>query len=172
VEPAFDNMRRYAAFRRNRGRRVKIVMKTQVMGRGKRILPPLLFVLLLLPYGLLARVVLQQNKAIASQRMLIQLLHKDNLLLKSARQKSSALASQGMNKNSVQEKAQDPSSKIPVIQVPSEKASSEKIPSTQVPSAKTGTKTGRKSGKAQKLPNRPPAELTDPSDMRRVSVAI
>jgi hypothetical protein len=174
AEPAFWQC---AVFRGNRGRRVKIVVKTQVMGRGKRILLPLLFVLPLIPCGFLTKVVLQQKRTIASQHMLIQLLHKDNLMLKNAWQKSTARASERENASSVQGKAAAPSSKIPMIQVPaeqvpSEKASSEKIPSTQVPSGKTGTKTGRKSGKAQKLPNRPPAELTDPTDMRRVSVAI
>jgi hypothetical protein len=154
---------------------VTIVVKTQVMGRG--ILLPLLFVLPLIPCGLLTKVVLKQKRTIASQHMLIQLLHKDNVMLKNARQKGSARAGERENASSVQGKTALPSSKIPVIQVPaeqvpSEKASSERIPSTQVPSGKTSMKNGRKSGKAQKLPNRPPAELTDPSDMRRVSVAI
>jgi hypothetical protein len=113
--------------------------------------------------------------------------------MKKAEGHSQAKASQGTSSNSLQA----PSSKIPVIQtplnrVPSNNVSTNQVPSVkgpstqglsdkdpliQVPSGKTtaqnSAKTERKSGKTQKpTPNRPPAELTDPSDMRRVWIAI
>jgi hypothetical protein len=106
----------------------------------------------------------------------------------------------GMAPDSVQ--SQTPSAQIPSSQVPSTPVPSTPVPSTQVsskqvparqspsiqvPSVPTpstqvpvieakpeaGAKAGQKSRKAQKaLPSRPPVEVTDPSDMRRVSISI
>ena len=149
---------------------------------GKRILLSLLAVSILIGNAMLAIRIVQQNKAINSQRTLIRLLHKDNLFLsslrKQARQKTQVQATPSATLNS-----KTPSSKVPVIQVPptqvppekvpSAQVSSEKTPSPQVPSGKTSSKSDRKSGKAHKpAPSRPPSEVTDPSDLRRVSFAI
>jgi hypothetical protein len=170
---------------------MNVAVKPSGMSRRKRSLLPLLVVLFLISYGMLTKLVLEQDRTIDSQRTLIHLLFKDNLhlsALKKAQGHNQAKASQGTSGSSVQ----SPSSKISVTQIPSTQisptqvpsvkgpstqASSEKGPLAQVPSGKTrdqnSAKTDRKSGKAQKrAPNRPPAELTDPSDMRRVSVAI
>ena len=178
------------------GQKMNIVAKTAGMSRRKRSLLPLLIILFLISYGMLTKLVIDQDRTIDSQRTLIHLLFKDNLhlsALKKAGDRSQAKASQGTSSNSLQA----PSSKVPIIQTPSNQvpsnnvstnqvpsvkgpstqALSEKDPLIQVPSGKTtaqnSAKTERKSGKAQKpTPNRPPAELTDPSDMRRVWIAI
>ncbi len=128
---------------------------------------PLLLVLVLISYGLLTMLVVRQSKTINSQRSLIQLLFKDNLHLAGKKVAHNQAATDAYAHGSVQPQAQTPSSQIPLIQVPP----------LQVPSGKAnpraGLKSGRKSRKAEKaLPMRPPAELTDPSDMRRVSFAI
>jgi len=180
---------------------MNVAVKPLGMSRRKRSLLPLLVILFLISYGMLTKLVLEQDRAIDSQRTLIHLLFKDNLhlsALKKAQGHDQSKASPGTSGSSVQSPSskisvtQVPStqisptqispSQIPLTQVPSVKgpstqASSEKGPLAQVPSGKTreqnSAKTDRKSGKAQKpAPNRPPAELTDPSDMRRVSVAI
>jgi hypothetical protein len=170
---------------------MNIAVSAAVTGRRKRTLLPLLVVLFLISYCLLTTLVVEQNKTIDSQRTLIHLLFKDSLhlsaLRKAERQKAQLHPGPGASVSSSQGKVRVPSAKIPVIQVPStqipsEKVSSEKapsiqvplaqVPSAQVPSGKTNAKTRRK-GKTQKqMPNRPPAELTDPSDMRRVWFAI
>jgi len=160
---------------------MNIAVNSAVTRRRKRSLLPLLVVLFLISYGLLTNLVLQQDKTIDSQRKLIHLLFKDSLQLsalrKAERQKGEADPGRRASVNSLQAQVHAP--KIPVIQVPSEKGPSAQVRSEQVqaekvPSGKqNGAKTDRKTGKAQKrLPNRPPAELTDPSDMRRVWVAI
>ncbi|PYV60558.1 MAG: hypothetical protein DMG95_13935 [Acidobacteria bacterium] len=183
------------------GQKMNIAAKTAGMSRRKRTLLPLLIILFLISYGMLTKLVIDQDRTIDSQRTLIHLLFKDNLhlsALKKAEGLSQAKASQGTSSNSLEA----PSSKLPIIQtplnqvplnqVPSNNVSTSQVPSVkgpstqelsekdpliQVPSGKTtaqnSAKTGRKSGKAQKAaPNRPPAELTDPSDMRRVWIAI
>ena len=175
---------------------MNVAVKPSGMSRRKRSLLPLLVILFLISYGMLTKLVLEQDRAIDSQRTLIHLLFKDNLhlsALKKAQGHDQSKASQATSGSSVQ----SPSSKISITQIPSTQisptqisptqipsvkgpstqASSEKGPLAQVPSGKTreqnSAKTDRKSGKAQKpAPNRAPAELTDPSDMRRVSVAI
>lgn len=133
---------------------------------------PLLLVLFLTSYGLLTALVVRQSKTINSQRSLIHLLFKDNLHLTAKKTTTDAGAY-----GKIQAQAQTPSSQIPLTQVPSTQIPLIQVPPLQVPSGKenprAGTKPGRKSRKAEKaLPTRPPAELTDPSDMRRVSIAI
>ena len=178
------------------GQKMNIVAKTAGMSRRKRSLLPLLIILFLISYGMLTKLVIDQDRTIDSQRTLIHLLFKDNLhlsALNKAEGRSQTKASQGTSSNGLQ----TPSSKSPTMQTPlnrvpsnnvsrnqvpsvkgpSTQALSEKDPLIQVPSGKTtaqnSAKTERKSGKAQKpAPNRPPAELTDPSDMRRVWIAI
>lgn len=146
-------------------------VSTAVRGKRKRGLLPLLIILFLISYTLLTMLVVQQDRAIDAQRTLIHLLFKDSLhltALKAELRKHEAIAAQPANSiHSQAPSSQTQSSKVPLIQVPS----------AQVPSnttkAQAGTKTGRKSRKAQKqAPARPPAELTDPSDMRRVSFSI
>jgi len=126
----------------------------------------LLLFLFLISYALLTLLAVRQNKTINSQRSLIHLLFKDNLHL-AAKKAGSDAGAYGKMQAQAQASTQVPSAQIPLIQVPP----------LQVPSGKAnpraGMKADRKSRKAGKaLPMRPPAELTDPSDMRRVSFAI
>jgi hypothetical protein len=72
---------------------------------------------------------------------------------------------------------QTPSIQVPSVQVPSAQAPLTQAPTTQVPvieaKPEASVKAGQKSRRAQKaLPSRPPVEVTDPSDMRRVSISI
>ena len=161
-------------------------MKTEAgaaTGKRKHKLLPLLVVLFVISYGLLTRLVVEQNKTIASQRTLIHLLFKDSLHLSALRkaERQKAHAAQGIPASDLQADAKVPSAKIPVIQVPQDQVprdqhSLDKSPSAQVPSAKPKQQNGgsmdHKQRAQKKTPNRPPAELTDPSDMRRVSFSI
>ena len=171
---------------------MNIAVNSAVTRRRKRSLLPLLIVLFLISYGLLTNLVLQQDKTIDSQRTLIHLLYKDSLQLSAMRKAEKEKSQANSAASASNSRGHAPSARIPVIQVPaaktestqiaprkvpSEKVSSEQVPSiqvplTQVPSGKTSAKTRRR-GKTQKpAPNRPPAELTDPSDMRRVPFVI
>ena len=152
-------------------------------GKRKHALLPLLVVLFVISYGLLTTLVVEQTRTITSQRTLIHLLFKDSLHLSALRkaERQKAQAAQGAAASNLQANAQASSGKIPVIQVPQQKGPLTQVPLTQVPSAQVPSgKPKQQSGgspehkqKAQKkAPAKPPAELTDPSDMRRVWFAI
>ena len=118
----------------------------------------------------------------SSQRSLIHVLFKDNLHLSALKkaEREKAHAPTGAVNGALQADAQVRSGKMPVLQVPQQKRPSNgipttEIPTTQVPADKTKQQTGGRAEqkqKAHKKAPKPPAELTDPSDMRRVSVAI
>jgi hypothetical protein len=149
------------------------IVVTAVGRRPKQAILLLLLFLLLISYALLTLLVVRQNKTINSQRSLIHLLFKDNLHL--AKKTSPGVGVYG--KMQAQAQNQTSSAEIPSNQIPSSQVPSIQVPPLQVPSGKAnpraGMKPGRKSRNSEKaLPLRPPAELTDPSDMRRVSFAI
>jgi len=148
---------------------------------------PLLLVLFLISYVLLTMLVVLQDRTIDSQRSLIHSLFGDNLHLVATRVGLHRNQAAHSNHNPAQGKvpkqassSQTPSTQIPSTQAnqaPSNQVSAAQTPSTQVPviQAKpdTSAKSGQKSRKAQKAaPIRPPVEVTDPSDMRRVSISI
>jgi hypothetical protein len=149
---------------------------------------PLLVVLFLISYVLLTTLVVLQDRTIDSQRSLINLLFKDNLHLVATKiglhRNQVTTPNQITAQNSVPSRtssAQTPSTQIPSKQVPLAEAPStqvpSQIPSTQVPvieaKPEASAKAGQKSRRSQKaLPSRPPVEVTDPSDMRRVSISI
>lgn len=122
----------------------------------------LLFVILfVVSFVLLSTVALVQGRTIKSQRSLIRLLLE-------GRVHRSGLSSQVAvsHANPAPERNPAPARQLPP---PS--------PSAQVPEVKVKpqitVKPGRKSRRAQEpFPARPPAELNDPSDMRRVSFSI
>lgn len=141
---------------------------------------PLLVVLFVISYFLLTKLVIEQDKTIDSQRSLIHMLFKDNVYLsmlhkhagvpKKARTGSQLQAGNPASQNPASESQSSPMSSL--AQVPSTE-----VPSTQVPASKVGptanAKNDRKTRKAEKSrPEIPPVELTDPSDMRRVSFSI
>ena len=158
---------------------------------------PLLTVLFLISYVLLTTLVVLQDRTIDSQRSLIHSLFSDNLHLVATSVGLHRNQATHSNQNPAQGKVpkqasssqtpptqiplnQTPSTQIPSTQAnqaPSNQVSAAQTPSTQVPviqaKPETGAKPGLKSRKAQKAaPMRPPVEVTDPSDMRRVSISI
>jgi len=163
--------------------------------RSSRTLVPLLVILFLVSYGLLTTLVVEQGKTIDSQRSLMHLLLNDSFhlsALKKELRRNQTSSATRKTETSANEQAKAPSSQnalnqLPLNQLPSNQvplihAPSVQVPSGQVPSAQTGSsrpkdRSGatpdRKARKAGKSPfTRPPAELTDPSDMRRVSFSI
>jgi hypothetical protein len=154
-----------------------------VMKRRKLTALPLLIVLFVISYCLLTRLVIEQDKTIDSQRSLIHLLFKDNVSL-TARHKHAASLSQSdiarefpdMHKTAPNGKAnQAPSDQVQLDQFPSSQVYSKQAQAGQVPpsnaTSQANTKADRKARKALKPPT-PPVQLTDPSDMRRVTVSI
>jgi hypothetical protein len=142
------------------------------VGRPRRSFVPLLMVLFVICWGLLTVLVVLQDRQIDAQRQLIHLYlaqtvpvrlhaspHSATLVNPSPKAASDVFVKPGSG------------AQLPLSQVPSKEAASQS-PSSQV-KPQANAKPGRSSRKARKsLPMRPPAELTDPSDMRRVSVSI
>ena len=143
---------------------------------------PLLVVLFVISYFLLTKLVIEQDKTIDSQLSLIHTLFKDNVYLSALRKhggdssrktkthgNSQPQAGIAASQNSASEGSSShvsslagiPSAQVPVIQVPSSKVGPQ-----------ANAKSNRKARKAEKTHPEPPVELTDPSDMRRVSFAI
>jgi hypothetical protein len=165
-----------------------------VAAKPRHTMLPLLVVLFLISYVLLTTLVVLQDRTIDSQRSLIHLLFSDNLHLIATKVGLHRNQAIHPNQNPAQgslprpasssqiASAQIPSSQAPSIQAPSNQVPSDQVqaaqtPSTQVPviqaKPEASTKAGQKSRKAQKAPPaRPPVEVTDPSDMRRVSISI
>ncbi len=140
---------------------------------------PLLVALFLISYILLTTLVVLQNRTIDSQRGLIHLLFKDNLHLSAMKAglRKNELTRLNQTSASASVPKQTPSAQIPSNQIPSNQVSATQTPSVQVPviqaRPQASAKSGRNSRKAQKTaPALPPAEATDPSDMRRVSISI
>lgn len=136
---------------------------------------PLLVFLLVISYGLLTTVVVLQDRTIDAQADLIHLLFKAVRPLNvKAPQKNQLLADkQPASKRSYN---QLPSSQVPRIQAPSTQVPLDQHAS-QIPSSQekpqVSAKPGRNRHKAgRRSPFRPPAEVTDPSDMRRTVFSI
>jgi hypothetical protein len=140
-------------------------------GRKSRLsMLPLLVALFVISYGMLTTLVVLQDRTIDSQRGLIRLLFQDSLRLTAGRARVAADVRQ-----------EKESSKI--VQVPSSQAAAGNVAPAQGPADKVSANEGpaqpKISGKnkvskktAKPLPMRPPAELTDASDMRRVTFSI
>jgi hypothetical protein len=125
-------------------------------------------------WGLLTILIVVQDHAIDAQRELIQLLMQD---LHTALVTS---VSHGNAAPVVVKEVQLPDDQVqkqstPSVQVPSQsKVQPKAKESSRVPSSQgKDANSGRNSRQAkEKLPVRPPAEYTDPSDMRRVMFSI
>lgn len=127
-------------------------------------------------WGLLTILIVLQDHAIDAQRELIQLLMQDlhTALITSVSHGNTGSAPV------VVKAAQLPSAQVqtksaPSVQVPPQsRVQSKAKESSRVPSSQGKDATsGRNSRQAkEKLPVRPPAEYTDPSDMRRVMFSI
>lgn len=166
-------------------------------GKPYRKMHPWLMVCFAIGWGLLTILVVLQDHAIDAQRELIQLLLQDlhNSLTTSVAHRTgaslpvvlkqvgpAASATTGSRASSVQvpskqlpsqqvQSQSTPSHQVPAVpssKVPSQAKGSSRTPSSQERNA-AGANPGRSSRKAAKpLPVTPPAEITDPSDMRRV----
>ena len=142
---------------------------------------PLLVVLFVISYFLLTKLVIEQDKTIDSQRSLIHMLFKDNVYLSMLHKHagvSSKKARGGSQLQAGNPASQNQSSPMSSLApVPSTRVPASEVPSAQVPASKVGptanSKNDRKTRKAEKSRREtPPVELTDPSDMRRVSFSI
>ncbi len=151
---------------------MELFQSPAVAHKPRQTMLPLLVVLFLISYVLLTSLVVLQNRTIDSQSSLIHVLFKDNFAL---------VAKAGLHRmqaaQSNQKAVAAPSVQAPSHQTSSTQAMSGTTPSTQVPVIQAkpdvSAKAGQKSRKVQKaLPSRPPAEVTDPSDMRRTSFSI
>jgi hypothetical protein len=168
------------------------IVKAATKRKRKLTALPLLVVLFVISYVLLTKLVIEQDKTIDSQRSLIHMLFKDNVYLsvlrkhagessKKAKIRANSQPQAGIaasqNPASESSAPQSPSSHVSTLaEIPSAQVPLAQVPVIQVPSSKVGpqanAKTNRKARKAEKTHPAPPVELTDPSDMRRVSFAI
>jgi hypothetical protein len=161
--------------------------------KPRRTLLPLLSVLFIIAWGLLTLLIVLQDRMIDAQRDLIHVLSRDNVrevaMKSAARQngKTTAQTKPGTKRsnshNAVRQDEEDqnsvaqvpsaniPSTHVPLSQVPLSEDASSRPPSSQV-KPKSGDKSGRNSRKMRSPFSRPPAEITDPSDQRRVSISI
>lgn len=161
--------------------------------RSRKTLLPVLSMLFLIAWGMVTVLIVLQDRMIDAQRDLIHVLFKDNVrevAMKSpgsqngknaAQNKGGAKRSGGHrdtqqdqeDQNSVAQvpSANIPSAQAPLSQVPLSEDASSRPPSSQV-KPKSGDKSGRNSRKMRSPFSRPPAEITDPSDQRRVSISI
>ena len=138
---------------------------------------PLLVFLFVISYGLLTTLVVFQDRTIDAQTDLIHLLFKESRRLNviAAAQKNQVLAgkqpgSQGSTHT------QNPSSQVPKTQTPSSQVPTSQN-AAQIPSSQEKQQASAKSGRNQhkagkRTPFRPPAEVSDPSDMRRTLFSI
>lgn len=156
---------------------MELTQSAAVAHKPRQTMLPLLVVLFLISYVLLTTLVVLQNRTIDSQSALIHVLFKDNFSLVTKIGLHRVQAARLNQKASASPAVQHPSTQIPLTQAPSTQALTSTTPSTQVPVIQAkpdvSAKAGQKSRKVQKaLPSRPPAEVTDPSDMRRVTFSI
>jgi hypothetical protein len=148
----------------------------QRVGKAERIRKftflPLLVFLLAVSYGLLTMLLVLQDRTIDAQSDLIHLLFKQRRLNAIAAQnRQTTIGKNYPRQESGAAHAPSPpfSSKIPSAQVPSQSASPSPSSQEKASAAKRG-KSQHKAGR--RSPFRPPAEVTDPSDMRRTLFSI
>ncbi|HEV2697203.1 MAG TPA: hypothetical protein VGU90_04355 [Terriglobales bacterium] len=136
---------------------------------------PLLVFSLVVSYGLLATLLVLQDRTIDAQADLIHLAIKESRRLSVIATEQSNLRSnlkhQAHSSNAAPLAPSSADSKSPSTQVPFSNRASE-IPSSQE-KRPANTKPGRAPHKFKRSPfSRPPAEMTDPSDMRRTLFSI
>jgi len=135
----------------------------------KRVILPLLVVLFLISYGLLALLVVEQGRTIDSQRGLVRDMFSDSAQLNAM--KKTLIQKQNEAHARAQAHGQAPSSQA---QAPSSQDQSAQSPSTQSqsgPSSQVMQKDGAKNRTAGKLrketPQKPPTAESDTPDARR-----
>jgi len=161
---------------RGNGEKMNHNVSTAVGRKPKRLILPLLVFLFVTSYGLLTMLVVLQDRTIDAQSDLIHLLFKEGRRLNviaAAQKNQISIAKQRGSQSS---RAQLPSSQVPKIQAPSSQVPMTQS-ATQIPSSQEKRQATAKAGKnqhrtARRNPFRPPAEMTDPSDMRRTLFSI
>jgi hypothetical protein len=131
--------------------------------KPKQTLLPILIVLFLLSYGLMAMLVVEQGRTIDNQRSLIQSLFSDSNQLSHMKGKS-------FQQQRAAAQAQAEAKANSAAHTPSAQASNQ-IPSTQVAPGNTA-KNGHTAGKSRPLPEKPPQGTADNSDERRTVLKI
>ena len=143
-------------------------------GRKKKVsLLPVLVGLFVISYGLLTTLVVFQDRTIDSQRTLIQQLFQDSVQLSAMKMHHHANPVPKAKANPAHGAA---TPKAPAQQTESAQMQPQAVPQ-QVPSAEMQPPVKSKSQKNSKKvershPMQPPAELTDPSDKRRIKYLI
>ncbi len=147
----------------------------KVKPKRKYSLLPVLIVLFLISYGLMALLAVEQDRTIASQRSLITQLFGDSAELSSikgrfiqkqhAQAKAQAEARAGSQGHG--SSAQAPSS----AQTPSNQTPSNQVPSTQDVPGGTA-QSNHNASKLRKVPQRPPLGIADLVDGRRILKTI
>lgn len=137
--------------------------------KRKHSLLPVLIVLFLISYGLMALLAVEQDRTIASQRSLITQLFSDSAEL-------SSLKGRFLQKQHAQAQAQAEARARSQGSGPSAQAPSNQTPSNQVPSTQDtpgGTaQSNRNASKIRKVPQRPPLGIADIVDGRRIVKTI
>ena len=148
---------------------------------------PLLVVLLAIAYGMLAKLVFLQDKTIEAQRSLIHLLFDDNVSLSYLHKHTAILPKSSARHGDIQIEFENPvaensksdssAAQVPPHQNRSDQVELNQFPSAQdrtnqVPSSKSGSQANTKRDRNTRKRQAPPAELTDPSDTRRVLFSI
>ena len=133
--------------------------------RRKHSLLPILIVLFLVSYGLMALLAVEQDRTIASQRALITSLFSDSTEL-------SSLKSKGVTKQNAQAKTQAEAKERSQAQTPSTQESLNKPPLTQDPPG-GNTQSSHSASKLRKqIPRKPPIGIADTVDGRRIMKSI
>lgn len=146
-----------------------------------------LAVVCVIAWAFMALLIVLQDRMIDAQGDLIHVLFRENVQQaklkavaqqngraaapKSSAKRPSSSVSPQTDKDVAPEMAGKSSTQSPLSQVPLSQDSSSQAPSSQV-KPKSGDKSGRSSRKMRSPFSRPPAEITDPSDQRRVSISI
>lgn len=156
---------------------MKLIIGTPAGRKSRVSMLPLLTGLFVISYGMLTTLVVLQDRTIDSQRSLIHVLFQDSLKLSAMKTRPAANAMNKPAKEAAGKSVQAPTSQA----APRQEAQAQVVPDPalpkQIPSAEAkppvNGKTRNNSRKAEKpLPMRPPAEVTDPSDMRRATFSI
>jgi hypothetical protein len=129
----------------------------------KRIMLPILVILFLISYGLLALLVVEQGRTIDSQRDLIRDIFSDSSQLSAMKM----AAIQKQNQHQIPPRAQAPSSPATAPSSQSRPNGSQSQPSTPRVPQPDKAKTGNTAKLHKLIPPKPPMAASDSSDVRR-----
>jgi len=143
--------------------------------KRKHSLLPVLIVLFLISYGLMALLAVEQDRTIASQRSLITQLFSDSAELSSIKgrflQKQHAEA-QAQAEAKARSQGHGSPAQAPSAENPSTQAPSNQVPSTRIPSNQdvpgNAAQSNHNATKLGKVPRRPPLGIEDIVDGRRI----